>query len=715
MLRRGLVSLVLVVSIFAQKKPVTIEAITAPRGEEPGAIVWAPDGKRFVYEEGSKVFLYDLSSLVRKQLLSLAVLERVAVPTPESRRAQWRNRRVREQKLQWSSSGSKILLAVKGDLFLFDLGSNQWEQLTSTQEPEEDPKLSPDGWRVAFRRGYELYTMDVTSRKIRRLTHDGTTTRGNARLDWVYPEELELGTAYWWSPDSRRIAYLQFDVSPEMQYPQADLLERPATPEPQRYPQAGTPNANVRLGVVAADGGKTRWYELGEPRDGLIARVNWLPDGRSLAVQRLSRVQDKLDLVRIEISNGKRTLIKRQSDPYWINLADDLRFLEKTPRFIWSSERGGFRHLYLYSMQGEQLSQLTHGSWEVTGMVGVDEAGERVFYTSTEESPLERQLYSVKFNGEDRRRLTTAPGTHQVSMGPTCEYYLDTFSSLTEPPGKTLHANEGKKLAVFQEADRKPLEEYEILPAEIIRLHAKDGALFYARLLRPAGFRAGRKYPAIVMVYGGPHAQTVRNAWRGADWDQVLAHRGFVVWQMDNRGSGGRGHAWETPLYRRLGARELADQEEGIRYLISLGFVDPARIGIHGWSYGGFMTLYALLHAPDLFQAGVAGAPVTDWHNYDTIYTERYLGLPSENEEGYRLSSPVHSADQLKARLLLIHNFEDDNVLFQNGLQMAKALEKAGKPFEMLLYPQKSHGVTGDLRKHLLETTTAFFERELKN
>ncbi len=359
------------------------------------------------------------------------------------------------------------------------------------------------------------------------------------------------------------------------------------------------------------------------------------------------------------------------------------------------------------------MRQLTRGEWEVGEVAGVSEAKGEVYFTARAATPLEDHLYVVPLGGGAARRLTTPNKTHVISMSEGCEHYLDASSSLREPVRRSIHRGDGSEWSVFVEADDQPLKEYEILPTEIVHLTASDGATLYARLIKPAGFTPAKKYPAVVMVYGGPHAQSVRNAWAGANFDQALAHRGFVIWQLDNRGSAGRGHAWEAALYRRLGERELEDQKTGVRHLVSMGFVDPARVGIYGWSYGGFMTLNALLNAPEIFKAGVAGAPVTDWRMYDTIYTERYLGLPEENKEGYRLSSVVHSAAKLKGALLLVHNFEDDNVLFQHTLRMADQLERAGKPFEMMLYPQRTHGVTGPAYKHLLEAVAAFFERSL--
>jgi dipeptidyl-peptidase-4 len=702
--------------LFAQKKAITLETITqfdGGRGAGGGTPVWAPDGKRFAYIRG-RVMLYDIGAKQEKELLSLDPLEKAAVSIPEPQRFDWQNRRVSESSFQWSDSGKQLLLSVRGDIFLFSLDSGKWDQLTATAEPEHDPKLSPDGARVAFRRGHDLYTMDVLSRQTTRITEDGNPTLLNGELDWVYPEELDLGTAYWWSPDSKRIAYLQLDIAREMIYPQVALTGLRATLEPERYPQAGTANADVRVGVTAAGGGSTRWMDLGETRGYLIARVYWTPDSSKLAIERFTRVQNELDLTLADASTGAAKSVLHESDPYWINHNDLFHFLNDG-QFIWGSERDGFQHLYLYGMDGKQHKRITEGNWEVTSLAGVDESRQTLYFVSSEASPLERQLYSIKFNGKDRKRLSQGAGTHAISMGPTTEYYLDTFSSITQPSRRTVHDKNGAEWSVFREADHRLTDEYEVLPTEIVSFKGSQGTLFYARLIKPANFHAGEKYPAIVMVYGGPGAQSVRNSWAGATWDQALAQRGFVIWQMDNRGSKGRGHAFEAPVYHRMGKVELADQLEGIHYLIGQGFVDPARIGIYGWSYGGYMTLYSLLNAPEVFRAGIAGAPVTNWRNYDTIYTERYLGLPLENAEGYRASSAVEYAGKLKAKLLMVHNIEDDNVLFQNSVQMADAFERSGKLFDMVIYPQKTHGVTGELRQQLLEKTTDFFEKNLKN
>ncbi|MGH9722435.1 MAG: S9 family peptidase, partial [Bryobacteraceae bacterium] len=674
---------------LAQKKPVTIEAAaTTPRVRS--AVTWAPDGKRFAFRQGRSIWQYEVASGLKKELASLAELEGKAVKGPAPEAFAWRNRRVTERAFDWSSSGREMLVSESGDLFLVRLETGKWEQLTATAEPEHDPKLSPDARLVSFRRGHDLYTLEIEGGKLHRLTTDGSSTLLNGELDWVYPEELALGTAYWWSPDSARIAYLQLDVSREPIFPHADLLSPRARYEPQRYPKAGEPNADVRLGVVAAKGGATRWMDLGDPRDALLARVAWLPGSKRVSVQRLNRVQNRLDLLAADAANGTATVLLHEQDPYWINVKDDLQFLKDGRHFLWGSERDGFRHLYLYEIADSgpaKGKQITRGEWEVTDTACVDEGAKQIYYVGSAESPLERQFYRIGFDGKRSQRLSSAAGTHAISMAPTCEFYIDSHSSLTSPAARTLHSRDGKQIAVYQEADRRVADEYELLPTEIVKVKAADGALMYARLIRPSGFTESKKYPAVVMVYGGPHAQAVRNTWAGATWDQALAHRGFVIWQLDNRGSAGRGHAWESAVFRNLGAKEVEDQKEGVRHLVSMGFVDSARIGIYGWSYGGYMTLNSLANAPDIFRAGIAGAPVTDWRNYDTIYTERYMGLPQDNAAAYERSSPVNKAASIQAKLMLVHNFEDDNVHFQNTLQMIDKLERAGKRFELLLYP----------------------------
>ncbi|MGO9243020.1 MAG: S9 family peptidase [Bryobacteraceae bacterium] len=724
-------ALVLLAALLsAQKKPVTLESLQEGgmrgfAGQFAPGRVWRPQGGSFVWIEASKLMEWSTDSTAAKELLSIEPLEKLAVPVARPQASAWDNRRVQEERIQWSADGKRLLLIVRGDLFLWDSATNKTEQLTATPVAERDPKLSPDGTKVAFRRGSELYVLEIAHkdgglidpslRKETRLTFDGTDTRLNAMLDWVYPEELDLGTAWWWSPDSSRIAYMQFDVSREHLYGHVDHLAIEAVSEPQRYPKAGTPNADVRIGVVSAAGGPTQWLDLGEPRLFLYPRVTWTPDSKNVVVHRLNRVQNHLEVLYADASTGASHAMVNVSDPAWINIQDDFHILSDGAILI-GSEIDGFRHLYMQSADGRTADRLTSGDWEVTALACVDEARKRVWYESTEGTPLERHLYSVGFDGSDKRPLTPAPGWHGISMSPACDLFIDTYSNLENPPATALYDGAGKLLRVLKPANREVLDKYEILPTEIHTFQGPGGLTFYGRLIKPAHFDPARKYPVIVQVYGGPGVGlSVANRWPGGvSLDQVFAHRGYVVWQMDNRGAAGRGHAFETPVLHHLGQVEVQDQVAGVNYLLSLGFADLQRIGVMGWSYGGYMTLQCLLHAPEIFKAGAAGAPVTNWLNYDTIYTERYMGLPEDNPDGYRDSAPVNFAAQLKGRLLLIHNIEDDNVLFGNSLQLQNALQNAGKNYEFLLYPQKSHGLSGKARQHLNAQYVRFFDDALK-
>ncbi len=727
---RKLTLLLLAVAPFvalAQKKPITLETLNqggrggggGGRGGFGGPAVWAVDGKTYLQRDGSKLVWYDPATQATKDFIATDGIVAAAVPAPrEDGPFDWQNRRVTSGTLQFSDSGKELLYPSGGDLFLIHVDTGKWDQLTKTPIAELDPKLSPDGKTVAFRRGFDLYTVDAASGKETRLTQNGSETLRNGALDWVYPEELDLGTAYWWSPDSKSVFYLQFDTSREPVFPHEDLLRVRALFEPQRYPQVGENNAEVRLGVVPAAGGATKWLDAGDTRDAyLIARGGWMPDSKAVYAIRLNRVQTKLEMLAIDVASGEAKTVFSETDPYWINLSGDIRFLKDGKRFLWTSERDGFRHIYLYSLTGDAVKQLTKGAWEVSAINAVDEAAGLVFYSSTETSHMERQLYSVKLDGTDKRRLTQEAGTHNVTLSPTGAFYLDNFSSLESPSRETLHSGDGRQLAVIREADRSQADQYVILPTEIVSFKAADGVTtLYGRLIKPADYQPGKKYPMVMTVYGGPGvALPIHNSWQGnISFDQVLAQHGYVVWQSENRGGLGRGHAFETDIYHKLGVTELADQVAGVKYLVAQGIVDPDRVGVHGWSYGGFMTANALLNAADVFKCGVAGAPVTDFMNYDTIYTERYMGLPKDNPDGYKVTQLAAKAGNLKGRLMLMHNFEDDNVLFQNTMQLINALEQAGKVFDFVLYPQKSHGVSGALTRQENATMLEFFDRWLK-
>ena len=715
---RGLVALpAAAISLFAQQtgnKPVGLDDYLSQPHVSPLIPTWAPDGKSFFYEYGDAVTLYRAPDHTGHEWFRPEALEKAAVAPLHTKEFGWQNRRVASASYQWFPNSKDLLAAVKGDLFVVH-PKGDFEQITKTDIEEEDPRLSPDGKMVLYRSKSNLYLLDLATRNVQQLTNDGTPTLLNGQLDWVYPEELDLGTATWWSPDSKHIAYLQFDVSREFIYPQIDLLGERALSEPERYPQAGTPNAAVRLGQISVDTKETRWMDLGNTSDALLARVAWLPDSSQIAAERFTRVQDKLELLFCDSATGAVHMVLEERSKTWVNVADNLFFLKSRPEFLWTSERTGFRHIYRYSIKGELLGQLTSGNWEVSSVSAIDEAQGQLYYMSSEASPLETQLYRLGLNGGEHTRVSKEEGTHEIHANEDGSYFVDSYSSLRQPNQTVLAKGSGEQVSILRPMDEKVLNEYALQPEQIVEVKAADGTVLYARLIKPANFQPTTKYPAIVYVYGGPGVQSVRNRWYGLSWEQALASRGYVVWQLDNRGSKGRGLAFESVIYHQLGKIEVADQRLGVEHLLRMGFVDANRIGVTGWSYGGYMTIHALLFAPDLFRVGVAGAPVNDWHNYDTIYTERYMGLPDENQKSYDASSNVKSAEKLKGKLLIVHNMEDDNVLFQNTLQLANALEHADKQFFMQIYPEKTHGVTGPLRKALYQEMTDFFDQQLKS
>jgi dipeptidyl-peptidase 4 len=565
---------------------------------------------------------------------------------------------------------------------------------------------------VSFVRDHNLWLVDVADGKEHAITRGGTEEVRKGELDWVYPEELEITTAYWWAPDSSSIAYLEMDERKVAVYPLVDFSSFTGEADQERYPPAGGSNPIVRVLVASMKGGEPRVMDTGAETDIYIARVNWLADAKHLAIQRINRAQTVLDFLIADAGSGKARTPITEKDQYWINVKDDLHFLKDGKRFVWSSERSGYRHLYLYDLDGKQLAQLTKGDWEVSAVQAVDEAKGLVYFTATEKSPLERHLYRVALDGSGFTRITKDDGTHKVDFAPGASAFIDTFSSSATPPRQDLVRADGTRIAVVKENTVAELAEYHLSPVEFLSVRSHDGIQFNAMMIKPPDFDPGRKYPVLVFTYGGPGVQVVVNAWGGPNflWHEMMAQKGYIIFALDNRGSTGRGHLFEEPIHYRLGAQELSDQRDGAAYLKSLPFVDANRIGIWGWSYGGHMTLHAMFEDPEDFKVGFAGGPVTDWHYYDSIYTERYLGLRPQNDESYDESSPAKNAANLKGKLLIAHGTGDDNVHFANTLAVINELIEAGKYVEVMPFPGRGHGVSDPAaRRVLMNRVTQFF------
>jgi dipeptidyl-peptidase 4 len=621
---------------------------------------------------------------------------------------------------QWAPDGASILFQGANALVWCDLKAQTPRTLVSGTAELSDPKISPDGKVVSFVREHNLWLVNVADGKERALTQGGTQDLRKGELDWVYPEELEIKTAYWWAPDSSAIAFLEMDERKVAAYPLVNFSSFNGEADMERYPPAGGANPVVHVLWVSLNGGPPRQMDTGSDTDIYIPRVNWLPDSKQVAIQRLNRAQTVLDLMIADASSGRSRVALTEKDEYWINVNDDLKFLQDGKRFVWSSERSGYRHLYLYDLEGKVLTQLTRGEWEVNAVNAVDEKAGVIYFAATEKSPLERHLYRVGLDGSAFTRITKEGGTHATDF-PTSAggqnsaaltAFVDTYSNTMNPPRQDLVRADGSRIASIHENHVAELADYHLSPLEFLQVKSHDGVMLNASMIKPPNFDPQHKYPVLVHTYGGPHAQVVLNDWGRSTflWHQMMAQKGYIIFSLDNRGSSGRGHLFEEPIHYRLGAQELSDQRDGVAYLKGLPYVDASRIGMWGWSYGGHMTLHAMFEDPEDFKAGFAGGPVTDWHYYDTIYTERYLGLLPVNEEYYQESSPIAKVKQLKGKLLIAHGTGDDNVHFTNTLALINELIEDGKYVEVLPFPGRGHGVS-DLpaQRVLMARVTRFF------
>jgi dipeptidyl-peptidase-4 len=496
------------------------------------------------------------------------------------------------------------------------------------------------------------------------------------------------------------------------QYPLVDFASYSGEAEMERYPIAGGKNPVVRVFVASLKGGEPQLMDTGENSDIYLARVDWLRDAKHLAIQRLNRAQTEIDLLIADAATGKSRVALHEKDLYWINVSDDLYFLHDGKRFIWSSERSGYRHLYLYDLGGKELAQLTKGSWEVTELDGVDEARGALYFTATEKSVLERHLYRVGLDGSGFARITKEAGAHRATLDDAADKFVDTYSNAMTPPRQDLYSLDGARIATIRENKVAELTNYHLSPVEFLSVPSHDGIKFNAMMIKPPDFDPQKRYPVLVYTYGGPGVQVVLDAWGGATflWHQLMAQKGFIIFALDNRGSKGRGHLFEEPIHFRFGAQELSDQRDGAAYLKTLPYVDGQQMGIWGASFGGHMTLHAMFEDPDDFKAGFAGAPVTDWHYYDSIYTERYLGVLPQNEESYQESSPIEKVGQLRGKLLVAHGTGDDNVHFANTLALLNDAIAAGKSIEVMPFPGLGHGINDpNARRLMMQRVTKFF------
>ena len=707
--------------VAAQTKPITVENIwkdyTFSARSVPG-FNFQKNGRHYTRKEENKVVQYDLLTGAKTKVL----LDASALPETGTFNQQFSS-------YSFSQNEDKMLLAsnlesiyrhsTKGNFYVLDRKSNKLSSLGG-KDKMSLATFSPDEKRVAFVRNNNLFVSDLVSGETMQITYDGKTNEIiNGMADWVYEEEFGKTKAFTWSPNGDQLAFTRFDETEVREFIMT-IHNDDAYPEYRKfkYPKVGEKNANVSVHVYNFNTSKTVKMDLGEMEDQYVPRIKWTHDNHGLVVFKMNRHQNNLKLLLADSRTGTNKVLMEETNDYYIDITDDLKFLKDKKHFVWTSEKSGFNHIYLYNMDGKMVRQITNGNYDVTRLYGVDEVNKMIYYQAAEQSPLERQIFSVDMDGKNKKNLTPAAGTNAAQFSSTFDYFVNTFSTANRPPTFTVYDRAGKEIRVIENNKKlvKVQENYGTQPVEFSKIKNAAGDELNAWTVKPPGFDTNKKYPVLMYVYGGPGSQTVNNSYGYNNywWFQLLAQQGYIVVSVDNRGTGARGEKFKKMTYQQLGKYETEDQIEAAKYLAAQPYVDGSRIGIFGWSYGGYMSSLAILKGNDVFKTAIAVAPVTNWKWYDSIYTERYMRTDDENPDGYKENSPVYFADQLKGNYLLVHGNADDNVHFQNSAEMAKALIKANKQFDTYFYPNRNHGIYGDnARLHLYNKMTDFLMEKL--
>ncbi|MEO6689859.1 MAG: S9 family peptidase [Dokdonella sp.] len=737
-MRPFLFAVLLLSSTHVHAERLTVDRIYSDpdvNGPAPRSLKIAPDGSRVTFLRGREddqnqldLWQFDVASGKTLRLVdSGAVGEQKELSEAE------KARRERERTAQlkgivsyrWGPDSRKLLFVLGERLWLYDFDAAadvRLRALTPQGLDVIDPKVSPRGGFVSFVSHQNLYTVDLVHGHNFQLTRDGRGAIHNGEAEFVAQEEMARTTGYWWAPDDSAIAYERFDESGVDEVKRTEVYADRSETTEQRYPAAGRPNVVVKLGLVKPHGGETRWIDLGADKDIYLARVDWLPDARRVSFQRETRDQRRLDLIAIDTDTLHAKTLLSETSSTWINLHDDLRFLQSEDAFVWTSERDGYAHLGVYGLDGKLRRALTRGEWDVDKVLAFDEAGGNVYFAANRDDPLQQQIYVARLDGstvDKAVRISTGEGWHDAVFGENAAAWVDTYSSPTTPPQVSLLKADGSRIAWIEQNELKAGHPYwpyhdSLVTPDYGVLKSEDGQDLHYRVYKPLGFAAGKRYPVFMTYYGGPGKQYVNRAW-GNHFEQVMAERGYVVFALDNRGTPRRGRKFSDAIFRQLGKAEVADQLSGIAWLAQQPWVDARRIGIFGWSYGGYQTLMLLAKASDKVAAGVAVAPVTDWGLYDTHYTERYLDTPQNNPQGYDRSGVSHWLPGLTAPLLLVHGMADDNVLFANSTKLMAALQESGKQFRLMTYPGGKHGLsTPALKKHVYTLIENYLDEMLK-
>lgn len=695
--------LVLMVPPLLSAQELTVESIwgSSAFSGDLVSVRWMSDGNAFTTIERSEAGATDLYRVDARSG------ERELLVSGEDLVPQDGTEPIRIEDYAFSPDGSRLLIFTnsvrvwrqntKGEYYVWDFEAGSLTPLSRRPGYQMFAKFSPDGRYVGFVRENNIFVTDLSTWEERQLTRDGDENIINGTSDWVYEEELGLRDAFRFSPDGNRIAFWRFDQTVIRPFYLIDELSLYPELTPVRYPKAGERNSEVRIGIVEIESGATVWVDPGPEEDIYVADMDFAQSPYEIWLTRLNRHQNRIDLMLADVRTGESRVVFSDSDSAWVD-AEEPTWLDGGRSFLWMSERDGYAQLYLYRRDGSLVRKVTTEPWDVLGVFGVDDDRDVVYFTGAGEGPLARPIYRVGLDGRGLRRISGARGSHSANFNPPLTMFVDTYSSAGEPPVQTLRRADGSEIRTIagNEELRDRVAALGLTPPEFLKIPA-GGVELNAYIIRPREFDPGRRYPLLMYVYGGPGSQTVRDSWGGSRylWHQMLAQEGYLVASVDNRGTGARGRDFKKITYQRLGVLESDDQIAAARYFASLPYVDEDRIGIWGWSYGGYMTLMSLFRGEGVFKAGISVAPVTDWRLYDTIYTERYMRTPQENPAGYERGAPLTYVDRFRGSLLVVHGSGDDNVHSQNTTRLVNALEEAGKQFDMRIYPNKTHSIAG--------------------
>ena len=715
---------VLAAAPAAAAQQLTLQRIFTTGDFSSGAFYpqWSADGRSFVVVEAdpqtraSDVWTVGIDDGKRDRRLqgSRLVAEGQAEP-------------IDVEDIDWSADGRRALIytnsqqvwraRTKGTYYVWDEQAGRLTPLSRGEGWQQFAKLSPDGSRVGFVRNNDLFVVELATGRETQLTKDGSDTVINGTFDWVYEEELGLQDGWRWSPDGRRIAFWRLDQGRVPVFTWVDNLAGTySVPVQLRYPKPGEPNSQVKIGVVDAAGGETRWMDTGEGE--YLARMDWAASPTELVIQRMNRLQNRIDVLLTDANTGRSRTLFSDTDSAWVNVDDDLALVRGGSQLLWTSQREGYNQIYLYGRDGRMVRKLTREPWDVVSVDRVDERGGWVYFTGTGGNGAERHLYRVKLDGGASQKLTREPGTHSTSVSPDGRTFVDIHSRASAPAHSRLFRTDGTLVRSLSSNQRAMgnLAAAGVSQPEFFSIPTQGGVQMPAMMIRPANFDASRKHPVLFYVYGTPGAQTVADSWGGSRylWHQLLAQKGYIVVSVDTRGTSNRGRAYEKAGYLSHGVLVTDDLMTAARYMAAQPYVDAGRIGMWGWSGGGFTTGLSLARGGRLYKAGMSIAPVTDWRLYDNIYSERFMGLPQENAAGYDATSVLKQAAGITANYLVAHGTADDNVHFQNSVQLATALQTAGKQFSFMLYPNKNHGISGaQTQLHLFTMMTDWLEDNL--